>query len=95
MRPSRPDEWARQKFEQEAQRVPLSGVTRRRLKRQVRLLLWLPMKWGRMARFVGDKLDDTSNLIAGTVILIVAILVVLKVLPFEELLQRVKNAVGG
>lgn len=92
---SRPDEWARQKFEQEAQRVPQSGVTIRRLKRPVRLLLWLPMKLGRMARFVGDKLDDTSNLIAGTVILIVAILVVLKVIPFEELLQRVKDAVGG
>lgn len=92
---SRPDEWARQKFEQEAQRVPQSGVTMRRLKRPVHLLLWLPMKLGQMARFVGDKLDDTSNLIAGTVILIVAILVVLKVVPFEELLQRVKNAVGG
>ncbi|MFP5272529.1 nSTAND1 domain-containing NTPase [Coleofasciculus sp.] len=92
---SRPDEWARQKFEQEAQRVPHSGVTMRRLKRPVRLLLWLPMKLGQMARFVGDKLDDTSNLIAGMVILVVAILVVLKVLPFEELLQRVKDAVGG
>lgn len=92
---SRPDEWARQKFEQEAQRVPHSGVTIRRLKRPVRLLLWLPMKLGRMARFVGDKLDDTSNLIAGTIILIVAILVVLKVVPFEELLQRVQDAVGG
>ncbi|MFP4102819.1 ATP-binding protein [Coleofasciculus sp.] len=92
---SRPDEWARQKFELEAQRVPHSGVTMRRLNRPVRLLVWLPMKLGRMARFVGDKLDDTSNLIAGTVILIVAILVVLKVVPFEELLQRIKNAVGG
>jgi len=92
---NRPDEWARQKFELEAQRVPHSGVTMRRLKRPVRLLGWLPMKLGRMARFVGDKLDDTSNLIAGTFILIVAILVVLKIVPFEELLQRVKNAVGG
>jgi len=36
-----------------------------------------------MARLVGDKLDDTSNLIAGTVILIVAILVILKIVPFE------------
>ncbi|MEQ9487177.1 AAA family ATPase [Coleofasciculus sp. F4-SAH-05] len=92
---SRPDEWARQKFELEAQRVPQSGVTIRRFKRPVRLLVWLPRKLGRMARFVGDKLDDTSNLIAGMFILIVAILVVLKVVPFEELLQRVKNAVGG
>jgi len=80
---NRPDEWARQKFELEAQRVPHSGVTMRRLSRPVRLLLWLPMKLGRMARFVGDKLDDTSNLIAGTVILIVAILVILKIVPFE------------
>jgi hypothetical protein len=48
-----------------------------RLKRP---LLWLPMKLGRMVRFVGDKLDDTSSLISGTVILIVAILVIFKVL---------------
>lgn len=67
----------------------------RRLKRPVRLLLWLPMKLGRMARFVGDKLDDTSSSISETVILIVAILVIFKVLQFEELLKQIKRVAGG
>ncbi len=86
----RPDSWAKEEFLQASQNVPQTFSWQK----FVGKLLWLPLKLGRMARFTGDKFDDTGNLISGTVILIVLCLVVFKILPFEELVKLLKDALG-
>ncbi|MBE9148069.1 ATP-binding protein [Coleofasciculus sp. LEGE 07092] len=92
---NRPHGWARQKFEQEAQGVSQSGVAVRWWQRPMQLLLWLPLGLRRIAGAIGNRSDDISNLLSGTLILIMVILALLQVVPAEELLKRLKDALEG
>ena len=87
---NRPDSWAKDEFESTSQGVPQSFSR----KRVIYKLLGLPLNLGRLARCIGDKSDDTGNLISGTVIIIVFLLVVVGVLSFNDLAKLVKDALG-
>ena len=92
---NRPDDWAKTKFDQQAERLPQPRFDPRRWGRWLRLIIWLPLNLGRMARGVGNSLDDLGNLIAGTVILILVIVVVLQVVPWDQVKDLLEKVLGG
>lgn len=88
-------DWAKKQFQQEEQRLPQRRFNPRRLMLRLRLLFWLPLNLGKLARGIGGTVDDIGNLITGTVILIAVILVIFGVLNWQELQKLLKDAFSG
>ncbi|NEO34494.1 MAG: ATP-binding protein [Symploca sp. SIO3C6] len=88
-------DWAKKQFQQEKQRLPQRRFNPRRLILPLRLLLWLPLNLGRLARMIGNFVDDTGNLITGAFILIAIILVWFGALNWSELQKLLKDALSG
>ena len=57
-------------------------------------LFWqLPLHLGRLATGIGNNLDDLSNRLLGTFILLVIVFIVFQVLPAEELWKQILEAI--
>lgn len=89
------ENWVKSRFATESRRLPQSGLASRRWWRQVHWLLWeLPVRLGRIPKFIGGTVDDVSNWIIGCVILLLPILVLFGVLHWEQVWDFVRDKLG-
>ncbi len=93
------DSWVKQRFAEESERLPRARMGSRRWWRGLRWLVWdLPVRIGKIPKFIGNSLDDWSNWIVGIVILSVIILAVFGLVApsdvKEWLVNYVKQALG-
>ncbi len=58
-------------------------------------MFWrLPVKLGQAVKFIGTTLDELAAWVLGVFIVGIIILVALKILPGESLIEAIKNALG-
>ncbi|WP_353929827.1 ATP-binding protein [Okeanomitos corallinicola TIOX110] len=87
-------EWVKKRFYDESKRLP-SQLNSRSWKRRVRWLVWdLPVRLGKIPKFIGGSVDDISNWIIGLVILFMFALVVAGVLNLNEVWDFIRNSLG-
>ncbi|MDZ8090756.1 MAG: ATP-binding protein [Nostoc sp. DedQUE05] len=86
--------WAKQQFEQQLAN-PKSKVKRQGWQLWLHWLVWdLPVRLGRIAKFIGKAVDDVSNWIIGMVILLLLVLVLVGVLHWNEVWDFVRDKLG-
>jgi hypothetical protein len=86
--------WAKQQFEQQLA-DPKSKVKGKWWQLRLRWLVWdLPVRLGRIAKFIGGTVDDVSNWIIGMVILLLLVLVLVGVLHWNEVWDFVRDKLG-
>lgn len=85
--------WAKEQFEQQS--TQFKSKSNRRWWRPLHWLVWdLPVRLGRVAKFIGGTVDDVSNWIIGFVILILLVLVLVGVLRWEQVKDLLQKALG-
>ncbi len=80
---------ARRKFDQEARRLQES------LRGTAPQSRWAPLRWlwnfplwvGRTATWIGNNLDDVGNRLIGMAIILIAVLAIFKLVPWDQLKQ--------
>ena len=87
---NRPDSWAKEQFDLARRDVPQSFSWRKLLY----WLFWPSMKLGQLARFTSSNVNDFKDRVTGSLIIIAVILVIVKVLPYKDLVKLVKDIVG-
>ncbi|WP_322698985.1 ATP-binding protein [Nostoc sp. DedQUE08] len=86
--------WAKQQFEQQLAN-PKSKVKGQGWQLWLHWLVWdLPVRLGRIAKFIGGAVDDVSNWIIGMVILLLLVLVLVGVLHWNEVWDFVRDKLG-
>ena len=97
-RQDRPESWAKQKFEEEAERFRISR-TKFNLRRwwpPLRFLFWhLPLRVGKAAKLIGGKWDDIGSWIFGSVLLVSLGALALGKVPWEKVKEVIEKAIGG
>ncbi len=93
------DNWVERRFAEERERLPRARMGSPRWWRGLRWLVWdLPVRIGRIPKFIGSSLDDLSNWFLGMVILGAFIAVVFglvtKANTWEWLLKLVNKVLG-
>ncbi|MEH2270153.1 MAG: AAA-like domain-containing protein [Nostoc sp.] len=89
------ENWVKTRFASESRRLPKSRIGSRGWWQWVRWLLWnLPVRLGRIAKFIGGAVDDVSNWIIGMVILLLLVLVLVGVLHWNEVWDFVRDKLG-
>lgn len=93
------DNWVEKRFAKERERLPRAKMGSPRWWRGLRWLIWdLPVRIGRIPKFIGSSLDDLSNWFLGMVILggIIAVVfgLVTKSNTWEWLLKLVNKVLG-
>lgn len=95
-RQDREVKWAKQQFDREVQRAPISRFNPPRWWRPLRWLFWdLPVKIGSLAKLIGGTWDDIGNWIFGVVILISLAALLLGKVPWERVKDLLEKALGG
>lgn len=92
-------DWAKQEFDEQAQRFLKNGLRPRRW--------WLPLKWlfvdlpikvGKAAKFIGEKRDAVSTWVGGATIIIVAIIALAAIAfgwaRWDEIKGLLEKAIG-
>lgn len=87
---NRPDSWAKEQFDL-ARRGVLQSFSWRKL---FHWLFWPSMKLGQLARFTSSNVNDFKDRVTGSLIIVAVILVIVKVLPYKDLVKLVKDIVG-
>lgn len=89
------ENWVKTHFASESKRWPQSGLGSRKWWRSLRWLIWeLPVRLGRLPKFIGGTVDDLSNWIIGLVIMILPILVLAGVLHWNQVWDFVRDKLG-
>jgi hypothetical protein len=85
--------WAKAQFEQQSSQF--KSKSNQQWWRPLGWLVWdLPVRLGRVAKFIGGTVDDVSNWIIGFVILTLLVLVVVGVLRWEQVKDLLQQALG-
>jgi uncharacterized protein len=86
------ESWVKKRFTIESQRLPKS---KSRWLYSLRWFIWdVPMRLGKLPKFIGGAVDDLSNWIVGLVILILPILVLVGVLHWNEVWDFMRDKLG-
>ncbi|MHC0065192.1 AAA family ATPase [Nostoc sp. UIC 10890] len=86
--------WAKQQFDQQLANSK-SKVKGKWWQLWLHWLVWdLPVRLGRIAKFIGGAVDDVSNWIIGMVILLLLVLVLVGVLHWDEVWDFVRDKLG-
>ncbi len=95
--PPKDEEWAKEKFLESCPVTKQRQGSQPSIHKLIKPLHWLfwqlPLQLGRLATGIGNNLDDLSNRLLGTFILLVIVFIVFKVLPAEELWKQILEAV--
>ena len=91
----RPESWAKQKFDEQAQRFLKNRLHRRRWWLPLKWLWDLPLKVGSLARLIGANWSDIGDRIFGSVILIGLSAFALDKVPWETVKDFLLKAIGG
>ena len=87
-KPPKDEEWAKEKFLEScpAKKQSQSG-------KPLSWLLWLPPNLGKLAKCIGNTLDNVSNWLLGTVILLLVVGFLFKASHAKEILEKILEAV--
>ncbi len=89
------ENWVKTRFADESRRLPKSKLGSRRWWHQVRWLVWdLPVRLGKIPKFIGGTVDDISSWIIGLVILLLPVLVLVGVLHWNEVWDFIRDQLG-
>ncbi|MBD2598627.1 ATP-binding protein [Nostoc spongiaeforme FACHB-130] len=89
------ENWVKTRFVQESRRLPQSRLGSRRWWLGLRWLVWnLPIRLGRVVKFLGGTVDDVSSWIKGMAILVMVILVFTRVINWNEVWDFVRDQLG-
>jgi hypothetical protein len=95
----KPVKWAKQQFQQQTHPPSATNGNRHKLHP-----LWLPLRWlgwdlpvriGSLAKFIGATWDDLGNWILGLVVITGVLVVVLGIVPWEQVKDLLEKALGG
>ncbi len=87
--------WAKKRFARQAREISANRSIWRRCLLLLKWVFWrLPVKLGQAVKFIGTTLDELAAWVLGVFIVGIIILVALKILPGESLIEAIKNALG-
>ena len=86
---------AKKRFDRQAQGISANHSIWRKSLLFLKWVFWnLPVKLGQAVKFIGTKLDEFAAWILGVFIIVMIILAVLNVLPWQDVAEAVKKALG-
>ena len=87
--------WAKKRFDRQAKGISIQRSIWRRCLLLLKWVFWsLPIKLGQAVKFIGTTLDELAAWVLGVFIVGILILAALKILPWESVIEAVKNALG-
>ncbi|MGK7951439.1 MAG: AAA-like domain-containing protein [Xenococcaceae cyanobacterium] len=87
--------WAKKRFDRQAKGISVQHSIWRKCLLLLKWVFWrLPVKLGQAIKFIGTTLDELSAWVLGVFIVGILILAALKILPWESVIEAVKNALG-
>ncbi|PHJ59831.1 ATPase AAA [Nostoc linckia z18] len=90
----KPIKWAKQQFKQQLTKAK-SASKGQQWQLWLRWLFWdLPVRLGKIPQFIGVTVGDIGNWITGLVMLLLAVLVLVGVVPWNELWDFVRDKLG-
>lgn len=87
--------WTRKKFESQVQGISSRHSIRGKCWRFIRWLFWrIPVRLGRAIYFIGSNFGEVANGILGLIMIGLIIFVCLGILPIQDLLKAILDAIG-